>query len=433
MLRARLGRVDRSVFAIIPIDVAGLLGLLLTTRLAAEQLGAEGFGEFQVARRTSTVFAAIATFGLAVALPRALAARQASEVPALIAASLALLAVITAPLVLGLLVLEGTMAPLGLGVWVAAAIAALGFGSALLALAQSTERGLLNIRKGNLLALVPTFVPLAVVLVWASDAAQLTASMGIAIAAISGLSLATHLRPAPSTGTTLRRLRSLGKIGATRVVGDVAMFALLAMPAWHLASNGQIAQAGVVAVPLLLLQGAASSFTAGGAYLLPYVRRALGRRDFAGIRPIVDLVALGTLAFGALGLLVGWALFNQLARFIVGTELAELAGQSRWLVLAMPGWLVFTVLRHVLEALADWPINATFVVAAVVGLQLTFVNYPPTLQATSVATAVALNLLGLGTFGAWLVLSRSGRASTRTGGSAGAPVSEDDTSPGRAD
>ena len=403
----RLPRLDRNMVAVIPIDMIGLLALLLTTRLAAEQLGADDFGEFQVVRRTSSVVAGLSALGLAVALPRALPTRG----PESTVASLAMGAIITVLLMsgvatVGLLAIDLGFSPLGLPLPLLIAVATMGSASALLAAAQGLERGLLSVRTGNLLALVPTFVPLVVVLVWARDAAQLAVTIGLVMATISAVSLLARVRPWPTVAATLSSMRKLTGIGAPRVIGDVALFALLAIPAWHLAANGRLAEAGVITVPMMLLQAAASGLSSLGAYLLPHVARATGRHEFSIVKRTVERSVIIAVTAATVVMIATFTAFDYITTIIVGDELSVVAGESRWIILAMPGWMMFSLVRHALEPMSDVPVVTIIVVLGVGAILVSIATIPATLTAMSIATAAALSGLGIGSYSAWLVLSQ---------------------------
>lgn len=401
-------RLPLPVIVTLVLEFVGLGTLLLATRVAAERLGPVGFGEFSIARRTAPVLATAAMLGIGVALPRVIAETQGPRPHrqrAYLLAAFAIVGLGTVSLgaIMPLLVRTSILGEMDDEL--TAAVIVLALGSAVHGVAYAFERGRLALWRANLVVGVPLFIPLVVLPISPKSAPAVIALIGVGVGMIGAGSAADHLRGHTSLVEMRHAVRVLLRVGGPRALGDVALFVLFAMPAWDVGRRVGLVESGLITVPMMILQAGAAGFAAAGAYLLPWVRRALTEQRLHEVRGTVDRLALASCLVGLLGALAALACFQALASLLVG-DLGTEAMPARLLILGLPGWLVYIILRNPIDAISQAPLNTGYLIAAVLVFAVLLDTGPASLTAAAVSAAIVLNGVGVAAWLSWWILAR---------------------------
>jgi O-antigen/teichoic acid export membrane protein len=383
-----------------------LAASLLALRLAARYWGTAGFGEFVIARRVFGMLYLPVLGGLGLALTRYMASYR-DEHPESVgqylgAAFLALLPLLALqalilnlwPQALGRLLL-GTDGYRGLMRSLSLAVA----GLALHGLAYGAFRGLLDMRRANLLqALDMGVVPLALFAVSGLRVETYVALLG-SVWLVAGAGavlwlLARHLGSARGGGgAALRgRARELLGYGLPRVPGEFALGALLALPVTLAARFAGVAEAGYVGLGVAVVQMVGSVFAPLGQVLLPMVsaRARQAHHDLVGEVSRLTWICVGLAALALVGieLLAGLGVTLYLGpAFVPAVPLVRIT------VLGAVPYVAYVVLRNILDALHVVPLNAKNLVIALAGfLAGAFLNPSPV--GVTASFAVSLGILG---------------------------------------
>ena len=384
---------------------------LIVLRLAASYWGPAGFGEFVLARRTVGMVALPVLAGMALAVTRYVASIRGgtarhNERTYIVSA----IAIVGATCVATLAVFSIFAPSLGIALFGAAtyapvvrAVALAVVGSALHGLAYGAYRGRLAMTRANALQFTNlALVPLGCFFVRGLHPAQIIAAIGslwciMAIVALSDL--LRHSTPKHTSRSEIRdAARELLLYGGPRVPGELALGALFALPVTFAAHLGGIVVAGHVGLAISVLSMVGSLFSPLGHILLPAISGVSRGARLLRIR--VALRRLLALCFG-LTLLFVFA-FEVLAapvlRLIVGADFASAVPAARIIVLAAPVYVIYIVLRNVLDALHVRPLNAKNVgIALLVFTVIALVAG----SAGAVPWAIFTSLLVLGLLSGW--------------------------------
>jgi O-antigen/teichoic acid export membrane protein len=379
-----------------------LCGLFLVTRLSVRAFGPEGFGQFQVARRTLAVVAFPLMCGLGISLPRNIARNinQPGEVTRWFVSSLLLAAaLITSLLGLGLLMRQ-QLGGWTFGdarsslVWPLLVSAAGMFFSTL---ASAAMRGLSRFRDAAILQVVNgALVPLFAVLTASGRVDRALSLTGVLWTLIT---LAVLFRLGRTWDySRLNRsalasaIRELITFGAPRVPGDIALFGLFAFPAYASVHRNDILGAGFLSVGLSLVQAIATAFASAGFVLLPYWSRAAASAESRVIarkktvKLLITSIGVSTCCLGLLQLFL-----PAVARLLLGPLAPAGLHQIRYVMLSAVPYVLYLVLRDYFDALTAFPLN-TIALGIAILAQIAFLN----LHWFSVPTGTAASFFVLG-------------------------------------
>lgn len=379
-----------------------LAGSLLALRLAATYWGTAGFGEFVIARRVYGMLYLPVLGGLGLAVTRYVALHRAEHPGSageyLWGALLSLLPLIALQAILlnlwptalsqvllgsdqyGLLVRSLSIAVAGL---------------AMHGLAYGAFRGLLDMRRANLLqAFDMGIVPLGLFLVPHLGVAVYVALLGsiwmVTGSAAIGWLLLQH--GAGGEGTLKSRSTELLKYGLPRVPGEFALGALLALPVTLAARFAGVTEAGYVGLGVAVVQMVGAVFAPLGQVLLPAVsaRARQAHHDLASEigRLTWTCLGLAILALAGIELLAGVGVILYL-----GKAFASAVPLVRITALGVVPYVLYVVLRNILDALHVVPLNAKNLVITLLGFLAGAFAFPTPTGVTA-AFAVSLGLLG---------------------------------------
>lgn len=344
---------------------------LIMLKLAAAYAGPSGFGEFVLGRRVIGFIQLPTLCGMGLALTRSVAIARASGradgewkyldasllITVCTSAVAVTLLVTKAPLV-GRVALGGaSMAPLALAL--APGVA----GLILHGVAYGMLRGRQTMVPANVLQGINLgLVPLVVFVFPGLSVPQILIRIGLAQLTIASIALVT-IRVRGPRPVSLRRTWTyagpeLLRYGAPRVPGEFALGAMNALPVMAAAHYSGPVVAGQIGLGLSLLSLLGSVFAPLGQVMLPSISGRIAAGEVDGLSRgiwLLTAVCAGLTALGVLGveLLAPWLL-----PAVFGPGFAAAVLPVRVIVIGAVPYVLYVVLRNVLDAIHVAPLNA---------------------------------------------------------------------------
>lgn len=392
-------------------EFATLGSTLVALKLAADAWGVSGFGEYMLARRTLGLLQLPILCGMGVAVTRYVARARSASAPAaehhyfiagvLFSAMTALAAAIVLNLAPGPLaaLFFGSAAYGGL----VRALSLMIAGMALHGVAYGMFRGRVAMARANCLQAINLgVVPLAVLALPGLTVVQVVTLTGLLWCLIAGLAIGGIIRAVPSQAWNRRSVgmaaRELLRYGGPRVPGEFALGALFALPVTVAAHYEGAAAAGFVGLGVSALTMIGSLFAPLGQIVLPAVSALSVGQGAPRLRDDawrLTRSCLGIAAALAAVVEVGAPFFIP---GLFGQEFAPSVPIIRIMGIAAVPYVAYIILRNVLDALHELPLNAkNLAVALAVFLLLALTMN----SGFRVPIALAFGLLALGTLSAY--------------------------------
>lgn len=348
-----------------------LSGVLLL-KLAASMLGPVGFGEYALGRRVVGLLYLPLIMGLGVAAPRYIAIARAAVLKEYAESSFAF-ATLTAGLLPVLVVdLAMNLAP--------STSSQLIFGSpslthmippASLALAGITlhsmvyaiHRGRSEMGIANTMQMINLgLVPVLAFALGQRTAAGVLGTTGLVWVVVSGVALVQVVYVErdkwPGAVSIKQHLRVLLRFGVPRVPGEFALVGIFALPALIAVRTQGIVIAGQFSAAMSLLTIASGSFAPVGLVILPRVSAQAASGDIAGVRRLVIRILVGGIFLSVAGVILGEALIPPFIRWYFGPAFTPGIPVFRTCLLGAVPYVVYVLMRNILDALDVRPINA---------------------------------------------------------------------------
>jgi O-antigen/teichoic acid export membrane protein len=375
---------------------------LLAFRLVAEKLGASGFGEYALARRTLAVLIPLGALSLDIAVARYVAYAMAERsdwwkryAPAAVAMVVGASVVVSAVL----LVWSGAFAQLFFGSSrysnLITPMPLLVLGGGLHGIAYGYLRGRSRIQRANLLLIInQALIPVAAILLSGGSVARILLLMGGGWNAVSLVFLA--LAPLSFSGLP-QRVAELARFGVPRVPGDLLRLGLFSLPGVLVAHVADIATAGSVAFGVAAVGMFGTALSPIGFVMLPVAARMMAAGEIPELRRRVIVITSLTSAALVVGIAVVEFFAPQIVAVYLGPGFAGTVGAVRVIAPAALPWGIYMSLASVVDAHHVRPVNArnmavafaVFVLAA--GGVLLFHATP---LAVTAAFVVSLYVLG---------------------------------------
>lgn len=348
-----------------------LSGVLLL-KFAASMLGPAGFGEYALGRRVIGLLYLPLIMGLGVAAPRyiaiarggmlkeyaessfAFATLAAGVLPAiLVALMMNVVPDFTSRLIFGSAALTHLIAP--------ASIALVGI--TLHSVVYAIHRGRSEMGYANALQLADLgLVPLGAFFFGHRTAAGVLATTGTAWLTISGAALLHLLYQERNNwhgSVSLRlHLTLLLRFGLPRVPGEFALVGLFALPSLIAVRTQGVVIAGQLSAAMSLLTIASGSFAPVGLVILPRASAQAAAGDIAGVRRLVLRILVGGVLLATGGVLAGELLLPWFIRWYFGPAFEAAVPVFQTCLLGAIPYVVYVLMRSILDALDVRPINA---------------------------------------------------------------------------
>jgi O-antigen/teichoic acid export membrane protein/predicted O-methyltransferase YrrM len=361
--------VKRDYLTTFATEVIVILSYLLAFRVVATHLGANGFAEYALSRRTLSFISPLAIIGLDVAVARFVAYARSNgsdDEQTYAGAALAMLAASVGTLSIVLLLFQGFFANLFFGstayVHLITPLPLLLLGSGLHVVTYGYLRGRSQIQRANvLMGLNMAVVPLAAAVLFGSSIPRILFTMGAGWTVVSAIFLA--LTPF-SLGAVRSRAVDLAGFGLPRVPGDVLQLALFTLPGILIAHLVDVRTAGIVAFGIAALGMVGTVLTPISFVLLPAAAGFFARGWLDEVRREV----LGVMRVALPALLGVILLLEIFARPIVtgylGVAFAPSADVLRLVIVGALPWGIYVMVRSVIDARHTFPVNARNMVFA---------------------------------------------------------------------
>ncbi len=331
-----------------------MLAYLATFRLAGSYFGADGFGEYALARRTLSLLAPIGLLGSDYATARFVAFLgdrdrhlSRSYYPAALAVMLLGATAVSIPLVLYDRFLASVLFGSPIYAATTSAMPWAVFGIGLHSITYNYLRGDHRFSAANLLmALNYGLVPL-IAIREAPSVPLMLVWMGIG-QGLTALAFIPRLRARFTL--SLLRMREIARYGLPRVPGDVLLLLLFALPSIIAAHLADIASAGFVALGTAALGVVGSALSPISMILLPTSARNIANNRLERVRVDVVRIVAVVLVCVIPGTIVCELFLDPIVGLYLGPNLTGGLDVIRVLILAGLPMSLFTVLRSVIDA-----------------------------------------------------------------------------------
>jgi O-antigen/teichoic acid export membrane protein len=344
---------------------------ILTYRLAADQFGPVGFGEYALVRRTLSVALPAVMFGVGIALPRYIAAHTQTRLSEhdrgaldyLAAAWSIVIGSLLTVILVGALI-PGPFAKLFFGASHYESLLPVVAGSlgslCVQAVVYSYLRGRLRIRAANIYLVVSNGAfPLAAFVVGRGSVVAVLWWNAVFTYGFAGVYLLrVFVREGSFFHTKRRQLGDLLRYGVPRVPGDFALAAVISFPSIVAAHVADVTTAGVVAFGTSLVTLVGTAMSPLSTVLLPHAvvlaregKLSLLRSGLTKAFPIFLVGGVGSAI--ALELLAPW-----IVRHFLGASYTSDVASVRWMLGGVVPYSAFIAVRSLNDALYERAVNA---------------------------------------------------------------------------
>ncbi|HKO13751.1 MAG TPA: oligosaccharide flippase family protein [Acidobacteriaceae bacterium] len=404
-------------------ELAALGAGLLVLRLAATYWGPAGFGEYILARRTLGMFALPVLLGMALAVTRYVAAARAGSARhnerTYVVGALGIVSGMCMATLMGFNIFSRGLAAVLFSsatyVPLVRAVSLAIVGSALHGLAYGILRGRLAMGRANTVQFVNlALVPLTSFLIPGLTPTGVITVIGALWCTVAVVALADIIAHSTPANTSWRELRDVSRellvYGGPRVPGELALGALFALPVTIAAHMGGIVVAGHVGLAISVLSMVGSVFSPLGQILLPAISGLSARPGLLRVRASLAKLLSICLGLTACFVLVVELFTGPILRLVVGSGFAAAIPVVRTVALSAPAYVVYVVLRNVLDALHVRPLNAKNISISLCAFLLLALTLG---TASSVPVSLGTAVVLLGVLSAWDAhrLLRANRAS----------------------
>ena len=393
---------------------------ILVLKLAAQFLGAVGFGEYTLTRRAIALLYLPLVLGLGIAAPRYIAIATAGALPGYSARSFAV-ATLTAGLLPALIVIVlMNLSPGGASAVLfgstsmsflvpAATIALAGLTMHSMTYAILRGRGDMNLANG--LQLVNNgIVPVTAFMFVPHYAPTVLTATGVtwmltSVAALVGIM--TRDRTKEITERPLGdHLRILLRFGVPRVPGEFALVGLFALPALIALRTQGVVAAGQFSAGMSLLSLVAGVFGPVGLVMLPRASAQAASGDLHGLRRIVLKMLAAGIVLAIAAVAIGEILIPPFVRWYFGKDFIPAIPVFRMCLLGAIPYVIYVLLRNILDALDVRAVNSRNLL---ITLALLLILCAVRTDIMSMATSLLIALTLLGVLSLWETQARLGR------------------------
>lgn len=338
---------------------------ILVYKLAASYWGTDGFSEYALARRITSLIFPVLLVGFGVAIPRYIAFAQAGRKPknrdSYFTVGLLIVGFTVTISVLVLNIFTDTFAFLFFGssnyAYLILPVSLMLIGLSLHSMCYSYFRGTLKMRNANLLQITNFgIIPLIVFFIFGSTVSSVLIALSIFWALTSTIViLSMQLRL--STVDVMPHTKELLRYGLARVPGDFIHLAFLALPAIFTAHILGVKEAGFVAFGSTVLSMVGYLFTPISIILLPKASQMISRGEFSELRVHVFKIIKLSSALSILITIILEIFTEPIIRLYLGGTFAETVPIVRIVMLGALPYVLYICIRSVLDAFYEKAVN----------------------------------------------------------------------------
>jgi O-antigen/teichoic acid export membrane protein len=389
-------------------ELTAMAAGILVLKLAAQFLGAVGFGEYTLSRRAVGLIFLPLIMGLGIAAPRYIAISKAGAMAGYSPRSFAFAALTAGMLPAFIVILLMNLMPGG--------TSSLLFGSSAMAslvpavtialagltmhtLVYAVFRGRGDMRMANLLQLVNNGIaPVTAFLFvphYAPTVLTATGTIWIVTSGAALLGIITRDNTKEATEHSVGdHLRILLRFGIPRVPGEFALVGLFALPALIAVRTQGVVAAGQFSAGMSLLSLVAGVFAPVGLVILPRASAQAASGDLHGLRSIVIKMLAGGLLSAIAMVAIGEILIPPFVRWYFGEAFVPAIPVFRMCLLGAIPYVVYVLLRNILDALDVRAINSRNLVITL-ALLLVLCLLRSDIMSMASSLVVSLTLLGI--------------------------------------
>jgi len=381
---------------------------VLLLKLAANLLGPAGFGEYALSRRAIGLLYLPLVMGLGIAAPRYLAIARTGALrghsersfasaaliaglipPVIVAILLTLSPSSASALLFGSPMLEHLVQPVSLAI----------MGISLHSMVYAVFRGRLEMGFANTMQLASIgIVPLVAFAVADSEAAAVIQTTGIGwitVSSVALLALSFRLRREHTGEAGLgKHATLLLRFGLPRVPGEFALIGLFAIPALIAVRTEGLVAAGHFSAAMSLVTIISGAFTPIGLILLPRASAQAATGDLTAVRRMTAGILFAGTLVATVGVLAGELVIPPLIRWYFGPAFMPAVPVFRVCLLAAIPYVVYVLLRNILDALDVRALNSRNLMITL-GVLLMLCFFRPTIMWMSWSLVASLSLLGV--------------------------------------
>lgn len=335
-----------------------LISNLLMYRLVSLYLDMDGFAQYAIIKRILSLITPLVALGIAVALPRKIAAIEANldndQTASYFLAALLIVLIVCIICGLFINIFSGYFSFLFFGdkkyAYIVPSLSICIIGLSLQGICYAYLRGKMLFRLASIFSIgVSALSPLValylsafniVILFWLIGIFSILASLPILFSAFFHSKYKLELTS----------IRSLLSYGIRRIPGDFALGGLFALPSVLSAHWVSLEEAGMVAFATSLLGIAATVMSPFSVILLPHSMRLIKAKRFDLLKSQIIKVLWACLVFSLVGILLLQLLMNFGVGYWLGNEYLKYIQIVRFIVIGIFPYSIYICLRSVLDA-----------------------------------------------------------------------------------
>lgn len=407
------------VVTMISQSVVMFLALLLN-KLLSNMLGVEGYGQYSIIKKSSSVISFVILGGMGIALPRffpmAIAKQNFTEAKSYVISSLNVV-LITGVLIVGAaIVFKNSLSGLIIGT----GSSTLYYATILFAVSITFSSWLFAYYRGSnaFLNFAISQVVIQILLtlsaiIWGSNLQNLLwAWSGLSFLYVI-ISFSFDLRSKPIFNKyklkwkldLLPQTKTLFRYGLPRMAGDFIMFSLAAFPLIYINKKLGIVASSYFAVGITLTAIISPFFSFLGMVLLPHVSTSIANNQFNSAKKLINkLMLLYIAASAAVTLLLSFGM-NFFITVFFSLDFLDAAFVSKIIALSILFESIFLLLRNPIDAVSHFPFNAFNLLISLIVMIFLFA-ISETLSDFALSFLVVTIVRAIITFFTWLYFSK---------------------------
>ncbi len=339
-----------------------LIAGVLVYKLAAKDLGEDGFSGYALCRRTVSFIQPLLIIGLGVAIPRYIAISMAGGTDKkpgnYFIAGILLMTIVAIPVMILMLVFAKQFSFLLFGdqsfQFLIPYLTLMLIGMLFHSICYGYFRGKVMMVHANIFQIINLGIaPLLAFYFLPTLTGVILVTGTIWIGTGLLISLLFIFPDLKWTMNEVRQcLRELWIYGIQRVPGDVALAGFLALPAYFTAHmvDDNLKTAGNVAFGMSMVNLAGAAFGPICLMLLPKASEIIVRKDFALLKKLTNRITLWTVGLTLFGLAIAEPFAELIIKIYLGQSFTELVFIVRIVLLASIGYTIYISLRSILDA-----------------------------------------------------------------------------------
>lgn len=387
-LKEKIGsRLGKDIGITMLSQLAIMVLALAVNKLLSNMLGVEGYGQYSIIKRSTSVLSFVMLNGMGIALPRYLASYMAREdiqkAKSTVIASLILVVLTISVIITFCVLIAQELSPFIIGndnfpLYYTAILFSVSttLGSILFAYYRGIN-AFINFAFSQVAIQVLVLISTAF---WGSNLLHVinlwsfTTVGYIAIASIIERKKNSIYKENLNRWkeNILPQLNTLFKYGFPRMVGDIFLFSFAAFPLIYINQKIGIRQSSFFATGITLTAIITPFFTFLGMVLLPYVSASIAQNNFKQADKLIKQLSLLYVVLSIIATILLWIGMDIFIRLFFNTEFLPAAFTSKILVLTILFESIYLLLRNPIDAVSQFPYNTINLLVSFIVLIILF-------------------------------------------------------------